>query len=571
MEIKGIGISGGITIGKAYKFQPLEITVEHICCSDGCQQEQQKRCDLAKQTAREQLNALTEELKSQPDKAKIFAAHQEFLEDEEIDEMVHDFVYEEHYCAEWAVESAYDRFISIISKSKNKLIAERAADLQDVKLRLLCILTGKKKADLKHLPENSVIVAKDLLPSDTAEMDRKNVLAIITEEGGATSHSAIIAKSYRIPAVLGAVGAMDGVEDGESVIVDADKGIVITKPEGVLLQEYREKKILSDRETQIAEIWAGKPGCTADGVHISAGLNIGSHKNTDGYENCDYIGLLRTEFIYMDSDHLPTEDEQFSIYKTILENMKGRPVTLRTLDIGGDKTLKYKELPKEANPFLGRRALRLCFDEPEIFRTQLRAAYRASAYGRLQIMFPMVGSMDDWRRAKDFADKVRAELDQEGIPYDKQLKLGVMIEVPAAAIIADMLSLEADFASIGTNDLCQYLCAADRLEASVNEYYQSYSPAFVRVLGHIIKSFTNAGKEVSVCGEMAGDCKASPLLAGLGLRKFSMSPSSLGKVKYALSHYSIPQCEELAQKCCNAATQAQVKEILAQAELEAMA
>lgn len=571
MEIKGVGISGGITIGKAYKFQPLEIIVEHVCCAEGCEEEQQKRCDLAKQTAREQLDALTEELKNQPDKAKIFAAHQEFLEDEEIDELVHSFVYEEHYCAEWAIESAYNQFINIISKSKNKLIAERAADLQDVKLRLLCILTGKQKKDLKNLPENTVLFAKDLLPSDTAEMDRNKVLAIVTEIGGATSHSAIIAKSYRIPAVLGAVGAMSAAEDDATVIVDADNGIVITEAGSALLEEYKEKKIISDKETEIAEIWAGKPAYTADGVHISVGINIGSHKSTDGYEKCDYAGLLRTEFIYMDSDHLPTEDEQFNIYKTILENMNGKTVTLRTLDIGGDKTLKYKELPKEANPFLGRRALRLCFDEPEIFRTQLRAAYRASAYGKLQIMFPMVGSMDDWRKARDFAEMVKAELDAEGAAYDKQLKLGVMIEIPAAAVIADMLSQEADFASIGTNDLCQYLCAADRLESSVNEYYQSYSPAFVRILGHIISSFTNAGKEVSVCGEMAGDSKASPLLAGLGLRKFSMSPSCLGKVKYTLSHYSLAQCEELAKKCCNAMTQAQVKEILAQARIEAMA
>ena len=566
MEIKGVGISGGITIGKAYKFQPLEITVEHVCCAEGCEEEQQKRCDLAKQTAREQLDALTEEMKGQPDKAKIFAAHQEFLEDEEIDEMVHDFVYEEHFSAEMAIESTYNQFIKIISKSKNKLIAERAADLQDVKLRLLCILMGKKKKDLKNLPENSVIVARDLLPSDTAEMDRKNVLAIVTEEGGATSHSAIIAKSYRIPAVLGAVGAMGCIEDGAAVIVDADKGVVIAEADETLLEEYREKKLISDREAEIAESWAGKPAETADGVHIATGLNIGSHKSTDGYENCDYVGLLRTEFLYMDSDHLPTEEEQFNIYKTILENMNGKTVTLRTLDIGGDKTLKYKELPKEANPFLGRRALRLCFDEPEIFRTQLRAAYRASVYGKLQIMFPMVGSMDDWRRARDFAANVKAELDAEGLAYDKELKLGVMIEIPAAAIIADMLAQEADFASVGTNDLCQYLCAADRLEPSVKDYYQSYSPAFVRVLGHIFKSFNEAGKEISVCGEMAGDYKASALLAGLGLRKFSMAPSSLGKVKYTLSHYSIPQCEELAKKCCDAMTQAEVKEILAEAD-----
>lgn len=562
MEIKGVGISGGIAIGKAYKFQPLEITVEHVCCAEGCEDEQQRRCEEAKQTAREQLAALTEEMKNQPDKAKIFAAHQEFLEDEEIDEMIHDFVFEEHYCAEWAVESTYNRFIKIISKSKNKLIAERIADLQDVKLRLLCILMGKKKKDLKALPENSVIVAKDLLPSDTAEMDRQNVLAIITEDGGATSHSAIIAKSYRIPAVLGAVGAMDSIEDGAEVIVDADNGIVIAGADNVLLDEYRERKLVSDKDAEIAESWAGKPATTADGIHISAGINIGSHKSTDGFDNCDYVGLLRTEFIYMDSDHLPTEEEQYIIYKTILENMNGKTVTLRTLDIGGDKTLKYKTLPKEANPFLGRRALRLCFDEPEIFRTQLRAAYRASVYGKLQIMFPMVGSLDDWRRARDFALSVKDELDSEGIAYDKDLKLGVMIEIPAAAVIADLLAAEVDFASVGTNDLCQYLCAADRLEPSVKDYYQSYSPAFVRILGHIFRSFNEAGREVSVCGEMGGDYRASALLAGLGLRKFSMAPSSLGKVKYTLSRYTLSQCEDIARRACNAATQAEVNEIL---------
>ncbi len=562
MQIKGVGISGGIAIGKAYKFQPLEIVVEHKCCEEGCEDEQQLRCDLAKKAAKEQLAALTEEMKNQPDKAKIFAAQQEFLEDEEIDEMIHDAVYYEHYSAEWAIESTYDQFIKIISKSKNALIAERAADLRDVKLRLLCFLTGKKKKDLKHLPENSVIVAKDLLPSDTAEMDRENVAAIVTEEGGSTSHSAIIAKSYRIPAVLGAVGAMSQVEDENLLVVDADEGIVEISPEASLLENYKERKTVADRDAEIAESWAGKPAYTADGVPICAGINIGSHKNTDGYENCDYAGLLRTEFLYMDSNHLPTEEEQFNIYKTILQNMKGKPVTLRTLDIGGDKTLKYKELPKEANPFLGRRALRLCFDEPEIFRTQLRAAYRASAYGKLQIMFPMVGSIDDWRKARDFALAVRKELENEHIDFDRELKLGVMIEIPSAAIIADKLAREADFASIGTNDLCQYLCAADRLEPSVKDYYQTYSPAFVRVLGHIIKQFTLAGKEVSVCGEMAGAHTATALLAGLGLRKFSMAPSSLGKVKYTLSKYTIEQCEQIAAMACNAETQADVMEIL---------
>lgn len=562
MQIKGVGVSDGVAIGKAYWFAPCEFQIEHKCCVQGQEQAEQERWENAKKMALDELQNLAEQMSEQPDKAKIFLAQQEFLEDEEIDEMIQEAVLTEQYTAEWAVESAYDQFIAIIAKSKNKLISERAADLADVKQRLLGILTGVRKKDLKHLPPDSIIVAKDLLPSDTAGMDREHVLAIVTEEGGSTSHSAIIAKSYRIPAVLGVCGAMDQIEDGTLVIVDATEGIVVGMPDEETVRKYQEKAKLSAEETKIAESWCNQVAATADGEKIQIGLNIGNNKNLDGFQCCDFVGLLRSEFIYMDSDHLPTEEEQFLIYKDILEKVPDKTVTLRTLDIGGDKTLSYKKLPQEANPFLGCRAVRLCFREPEILHTQLRAAYRASAFGRLQIMFPMIGSMDDWRRARDMANTVQQELQNEGIAYDPALKLGVMIEVPAAVVIADLLAKEAEFASIGTNDLAQYLCAADRMEPAVQEYYQSYSPAFVRVLKHVIGEFTAAGKEISVCGELAGDAKASPLLAGLGLKKYSMAPSSIGKVKYMLSQYTMQECKELAQKACEAQTQAQVLSIL---------
>lgn len=566
MELKGTGISGGIVFGRAFIYAPGDsaATEEHF--ADGGADDQLKKWDAAKSAAAAELRALADGMSGDPDKAKIFAAHLELLGDEDIDGLVREAVTSERCTAQWAAQRTFDEFAQMLAKSKNALIAERAADLRDVCARVVRLIRGGGARGLGSLPGPVIVVSHDLLPSDTATLDRKNVLAIVTETGGATSHSAILAESMRIPAVLGVLGALDAVAAGCELIVDADDGVVVS-PDEKQREALSRRKEQSDRRCGSAEQWVSRAAALKSGEAVAAGVNIGGASNADGLENADFVGLFRTEFLYMDSDHLPTEDEQTEAYSAVLRAMNGKTVTLRTLDIGGDKTLKYKELPREANPFLGRRAVRLCFDEPDIFRTQLRAAYRASVCGSLSIMFPMVGSMDDWRRARDFALAVRAELIGEGVPVADDVKLGIMIEIPSVAMIADIAAREVDFASIGTNDLCQYLCAADRMEPSVREYYQSYSPAFIRTLARIIGAFNAAGKEISMCGEIAGDPKASALLAGLGLRKFSMTPSALGRVKLALSKTTLAQSEALAAAAMDAETQADVLRLLQESQI----
>lgn len=561
-RLTGTGVSGKIGIGKAFLYAPLDLHAEQSAIKPENAAREISLWESAKLAAAAELEQLIESMASQPDKAKIFAAHKEILDDEEIDDMVREGILKQNYTVQSAVQSSYEEFIGILSRAKNAVIAERTADLKDVRARLLRIFTGGAKSDLSSLAEPVVIVAQDLLPSDTATMDRKNVLGIITQIGGATSHSAILAKSYRIPAVLGAAGAMSEIENGMQVIVDGKTGEVIISPDVQTIEIYDERsKAAAELEKKQLEC-LDKPCVLKSGERVQIGINIGGAKATEGFDVCDFAGLLRTEFLYMDCDHLPTEDEQFAACKAILQGMNGKPVTLRTLDIGGDKQLKYMKLPKENNPFLGRRAVRLCFDYPDIFLTQLRAAYRASVFGKLQIMFPMISSVDDWQKAKGFALQAQKQLDAEGIAYDKSVKLGIMIEIPSIAMIADIMAREVDFASIGTNDLCQYLCAADRMEPGVKAYYQSFSPAFIRILSRIIDAFNKENKELSMCGELAGDADAAALLAGLGLRKFSMSPACMGGVKLALSQITLADAKALSQKAQQCYTQAQVLEVI---------
>ena len=420
------------------------------------------------------------------------------------------------------------------------------------------ILKGEKEQNLSSLRDKVVVVAHDLLPSDTATLDRAHVMGIVTEVGGATSHTAIIARSYKIPAVLGVPSATEILKNGEPVILDALKGQVMLEPERETVQEYEEKleKYIQD-EKQTAEYLDRIP-LVASGERYSIGLNIGSTEPDDGFKYVDFVGLFRTEFLYMESEHLPTEDEQFAAYRKVLANAMGNPVTLRTLDIGGDKSLRYMELPKEDNPFLGNRALRLCLEMPDLFKTQLRAALRASAYGEMKIMFPMVGTIDDVRAGNAAVEEVKAELLAEGIPFDEKINVGIMIEIPSIALIADMAAKETDFASVGTNDLTQYLHAVDRMNPKLTNYYQSSSPAMFRILGKIFKEYNKAGKSVSVCGELAGEPLAAIVLFGLGLRKFSMNASNIALVKRTLSLFTLKETEEIAENVMNMETQADV-------------
>lgn len=500
----------------------------------------------------------------QEEQAKIFKAHLEMIADESLQEGISEAIFEEHQTLCQAIDQVCARFQKRLLRSKDDLIRQRAADIQDIRNRLLRCCLGIDDCDLSRLPEPVILAAWDLLPSDTAALDTAHILGIVTEIGGVTSHSAIIARSYGIPQITGIDDLLNKVSDGLEVILDGDKGLLIAQPDARELNDYQQQRqaFLQQKEAE-GQFLSAQP-CTADGVRIEIGLNIGnpSPQALEKQQFTDYVGLFRSEFLYMEGSAFPTEEEQLQAYKTVLQTYGQRPVTLRTLDIGGDKTLPYFSLPLEDNPFLGNRALRFCLSNPEIFNTQLRAALRASVYGNLWIMLPMVGSLEDIRRGRQALEQAKSQLRAQGIPFSEQVRLGVMIEIPSIAMMADSVAKEVDFASIGSNDLCQYLLAADRLNPAVQSYYQSYHPALFRLIGYTAEQFARAGKPLSICGELGGDALAAPALVGLGVHKLSMNPSSIGKIKKCLSSFSLPQMQALAQDVLRCATAAQAEQLL---------
>lgn len=549
MRLKGNAVSDGLAIGSLFIYSPFSVTVIESICEESQAEENLCLLDEIKKQAAEELRAICQRLEAEdPDKAKIFVAHQDILEDESVNEEIIEGIRDEHWSPDWAIQKIYDKFIRMLKKAPDPLIRERAADLEDVRGRLLRIWYGVPESNLSSLTKPVVIAAHDLLPSDTATLDRGKVLAILTETGGPTSHSAIIARSYEIPAILGVPELLQHAREGQLAAVDALNGVIELDPTPEKIAEFKERRLEYLKLAVETKSYLGVEPLMADGVRIDVGLNIGSANEEEmkGEAFTDLIGLFRTEFLYMGRAELPSEEEQFVIYKTVLELYGSRPVTLRTLDIGGDKELSYLQLPKEENPFLGNRALRLCFSYPDIFKTQLRAALRASVYGNLWLMLPMVGSIDDIRRAKSVIEEVKSELRAEGIPYNEEFKTGIMIEVPSIALIADLAAKEVDFASIGTNDLCQYLTATDRMNPQVAPYYQTYHPALFRIIGYVVRTFNAAYKPICVCGEMGGDRLAAAVLVGFGMRKLSMGFASVAKIKKMLARLTISQAEELA-------------------------
>ena len=561
--LKGNPVSRGIAIGKVFIYKAFMADVHESYFEAGLEKEYFKKFKDAVQAAEAELDAIVANLSAEsPEKAKIFTAHIEILNDEEVDEGVKEMIYSDHAMPDYAVDRVFTDFAILLGKAKDPLIAARAADLRDVRNRVLRILKGEKENNLAHLPGKVIVVAHDLLPSDTATLDRKHVMGIITEAGGATSHTAIIARGYKIPAVLGISEATEIMKDGEIIVMDALTGKVMLEPQQETIREFEVKLAQYIKDERETSEYLDKIPLVKSGEKYSIGLNIGSTEPDEGFKYSDFVGLFRTEFLYMESEHMPTEEEQFEAYKRVLTNAMGNPVTLRTLDIGGDKSLRYLVLPKEENPFLGNRALRLCLSIPELFRTQLRAALRASVFGEMWIMFPMVGTIDDVRAGIGAVNMVKDELRAERIPFDEKIKVGIMIEIPSIAIISDLAAREVDFASVGTNDLTQYLHAVDRMNAKIVDYYQSMSPSMFRMLGTIFSEFDKAGKPVSVCGELAGDPLAAIVLFGLGLRKFSMNAANIAHVKRTLSKFTLNETEEIAQKVTCMSTQAEVLEFL---------
>ena len=566
MEYKGNPVSEGIAVGKAYLYQPYVPQV-----TEGEIPEDQAPAAVARyeqllEGAKQELAAIRERLEKagDGDKAKIFTAHQDILFDVAMDEEIRDKITYDFMTPEWAIHKVYEKFIKILNKAKDDLIRERVADMRDVKNRLLRIAAGVPEKNLAALGEPVIVVAHDLLPSDTATLDRKNVLALVTEIGGATSHSAIIARSYEIPALLGVDGAMENLSHGQEIAVDAVEGLLVADPSGEVKADFAQKREAFLKRREEEKKFLGVEPRMADGTLLPVHLNVGSANDQElaAEKYTDGVGLFRTEFIYMGKEQLPTEDEQYEIYKKVLTAFGDRPVTIRTLDIGGDKKLQCMELPVEENPFLGNRALRLCFSMPEVFLTQLRAALRASVHGNLWIMFPMVGSMDDIRRAKAFVQQAKDQLDAQGVPYSPDVKLGIMVEIPSIALVADLAAKEVDFASIGTNDLTQYSTAVDRMNPALREYYQSYHPALFRLIGYVVESFAKEGKPVSVCGEMGGDPYAAAVLAGLGMSKLSMGSASVARIKKMLSGLTMEKARELAAKARSLPTNDEVESYL---------
>lgn len=531
--IKGIDASPGIAIGKVFLYQENELLITKE--SHKTIEEEKQRLILGQEKTKKQLEAIKERtlLTLGKDKADIFDGHITLLEDEDLLEEINDLLEEGEITAEFALKTQIEEYCKMLSNLEDAYLRERAADLQDIGKRWLYNVAEVAIVDLSSLPTDTVIVAKDLTPSDTAQVDLENVLAFVTEIGGKTAHSSIMARSLELPAVVGTGNICSLVNNGEMIIVDALAGEIILNPTQEELESYQEKQRKFLQEKEMLKQLQHKAAISKDGVEVGVWCNIGSPKDVKGVLNNggQGIGLYRTEFLFMNNDRFPTEEEQFEAYKEVAMALEGKPVTIRTMDIGGDKSLPYMELPKEENPFLGWRAIRVCLDRIEILETQFKALLRASAFGTIKIMLPMIMDITEIRRAKALLEKCKAELKEKGIAFDEKIPLGIMVETPAVAFRAKYFAKEVDFFSIGTNDLTQYTLAVDRGNENISHLYDSYNPAVLQAIQASIKGAHEAGIQISMCGEFAGDEKATALLFGMGLDAFSMSAISVPRIK----------------------------------------
>ena len=550
MEIKGIGASPGIAIGKALVLEHKEMVIEK---KENVNVEVEvEKLNSAVDTSKKELSAVKEKVAKElgEEEAEIFGAHLLVLEDPEFIGEAENKIKNESLNAEYALNEVKDMFVSILESMDNDYMRERAADVKDVTNRVLRHILGIKIIDLSNLSDEVVLIAHDLTPSDTATMDKKKVLGFLTNIGGRTSHTAIMSRTLEIPAIVGLSDVTDKVKDSDMIVFDGDKGIVIVSPEEDVVAEYQEKKRIFEEDKKALELLKGQTSVTTDGKHVELAGNIGTPNDLEGLINNDAegVGLYRTEFLYMDSDEFPSEEIQFEAYKKVLEGMNGKPVVIRTLDIGGDKKLSYFEMEEEMNPFLGYRAIRLCLDRTDIFKTQLRALFRASVYGKLRIMFPMISSLEELLAAKAICEEVKSDLKAEGLGYSDDVEIGMMIEIPSAAVISDLLAKHVDFFSIGTNDLIQYTCAVDRMNQKISYLYNQFNPAVLRLIKMVIKNAHAEGKWVGMCGESAGDQMMIPILLGFGLDEFSMSPISILRARRLINSVSEKDMQALSDK-----------------------
>ncbi|HAA9332704.1 TPA_asm: phosphoenolpyruvate--protein phosphotransferase [Listeria monocytogenes] len=563
-ELKGIAASDGIAIAKAYLLVEPDLSYEKTEVTDV--ESEVKRFESALEVSRTELSMIREKAAKDlgEDKAQIFDAHLLVLNDPELTGPIEESIKNSKTNAETALQETTDMFIGMFESMDNEYMRERATDIKDVRKRVLSHLLGVTIPNPALIDEEVVVVAADLTPSDTAQLNRNFVKGFVTDIGGRTSHSAIMARSLEIPAVVGTKEVTASVAKNDIVIIDGLEGNVIIHPTEEQIAHY--EKIKSDFALQQAE-WdklKNEKTVSKDGVHVELAANIGTPNDLEGVisNGGEAVGLYRTEFLYMGRDNFPTEEEQFEAYKAVVSGMDGKSVVVRTLDIGGDKTLPYLELPEEMNPFLGFRAIRLCFANEELFRTQLRALLRASVYGNLKIMFPMIATVNEFRQARDILLDEKAKLKAAGTEVSDSIELGIMIEIPAAAVLADQFAKEVDFFSIGTNDLIQYTMAADRMNERVSYLYQPYNPSILRLVKMVIDASHKEGKWTGMCGEMAGDQTAVPLLLGLGLDEFSMSASSILKSRSLIKRLDQSEMVKLAEEALNKSTAEEVVELV---------
>lgn len=538
--MKGLGTSPGIGIGKVFLYVEPEINVE---------KKNIESPELEIERFNESINKAMEEIdylykrtldEVGQDEAEIFTAHKMMLEDPEFINGVKGKINNENANAEWAVNEVANQFIAVFEGIEDEYLRARAADLKDVSSRLLRVLLGIEPIDLMAINKESIIVAEDLTPSDTAGMNKDKVVGMVTVLGGRTSHTSIIARTLGIPAIAGIDNILKEVNHGDMMIIDGDVGEVIINPTDEELKLYKKKLQEMNEFKERLKSMIGEESISKDGHRVEIAGNIGTPSDIDNVlvNDGEGVGLFRTEFLYMDSDSLPTEEKQFEAYKFVAEKLEGKPLVIRTLDVGGDKEIPYLDLPKEMNPFLGYRAIRLCLDRTDIFKTQLRAIYRASYYGNIKIMFPMISNINELRSAKILAEEVREELRKENIPFKEDVEIGIMVEVPSVAIHSKAFAKEVDFFSIGTNDLIQYTVAVDRGNQNISYLYNQYHPAVLNLINMTIKNGHEAGIWVGMCGEVAGDEKLIPVLLTMGLDEFSMSAGSILRARYQIRNTS---------------------------------
>ncbi|NMB15037.1 MAG: phosphoenolpyruvate--protein phosphotransferase [Gallicola sp.] len=555
---KGIGSSDGIAVGKIYLLEKEEVEVTSEKITEEAKEKELKRVSEAFESYTRDLENSNVDSEIQKE---VITAHLSMLEDPFLTESVENKITGENQNAEYALKTSVDEMAAMMESLDDPYLKERAADYKDIGEGLLYKLAGKEKADLSNLPKNTILVAKELTPSDTSNMDKDSVIGFAMDLGGKTAHVSIIAQTLGIPALVGMKDISKNVQTGQDAIIDAFEDKMILDPDESEKNEYLERSKRIQEEKDRLDKGKFDKAVTLDGHTVEVVTNIGNMEDLSlGLsQGAEGVGLFRTEFLYMENDHFPTEEEQFNVYKEAAEALKDKPLIIRTLDIGGDKSLSYFDFPEEENPFLGWRALRICFDKLEIFKAQLRAILRASFYGNVKILLPMVISVEEVKKVNSYLEELKSELDIEGLEYNKNIEVGIMVETPAAALIAGDLIKYVDYFSIGTNDLTQYVLAADRGNEKVSNLYNTYNPAVLKAIKMVIDASHKAGKWTGMCGGFAGDTKATKLLLGMGLDEFSAPASSIPKIKETIKNITLEEAKIFAEEIMKIETTGEIE------------